>query len=445
MRKEKRYKNFILILTAMVIVCSCMSAVFLMKKFNVEAVFDETKAVPYSTFAASHHIEDSVLFIGTYLIHSQALTDELYEKAVESASQSGQSNVYYKSELASGTWYDITDASGIEDISDKGIMVDESELANLWVTSYTGANGITQDALSNSTMSIFDTPDPYNLYELPELEAIRIQYDNSFSKDSTGIDLYYYDVLTEFFALNLKTDRTNAYDQSMTGLQNCYVQLRNQKKEELAEVVHKLMSKIDSARRAEVFFRLSQIENNELEKLQGKFSGSAYEDVSENYEKDFVENMNVSDAIGTALQSCQESFISYSGNILSEGESILAKKEYELSTQVISNANTGNNEELEERILQLSNLYHVQEDIIVNIEGEITLLDELISNAEGTYRKLLHAGAGLKYSNAVSSGSGLATREKILEEQQMEADVVKNELRFFVEAKTKRKLEKKYC
>ena len=130
------------------------------------AIFDESKAVTYEEYASSHVIEDSVLFIGTYLIHSQTMTDELYEKAVESATDSNQTNVYYKSELANGAWFDITDALGLSDISDQGIVVQESELADLWVTCYTGSDGITRSARSGETVSIFDIPDPYDLYIL---------------------------------------------------------------------------------------------------------------------------------------------------------------------------------------------------------------------------------------------------------------------------------------
>ena len=36
------------------------------------------------------------------------MTDELYEKAVESATDSNQTNVYYKSELANGAWEKIS-------------------------------------------------------------------------------------------------------------------------------------------------------------------------------------------------------------------------------------------------------------------------------------------------------------------------------------------------
>ena len=81
-------------------------------------------------------------------------------------------------------------------------MIPESELADLWVTCYTGSDGITRDARSGQVISIFDTPDPYDLYNLPELEPIRLQYDNVFSSESTGVDKYYYTRLRAFFVLD---------------------------------------------------------------------------------------------------------------------------------------------------------------------------------------------------------------------------------------------------
>ena len=104
---------------------------FLCQQIVFGKVFDEAQAVRYEEYAASHTIEDSTLLIGTYLIHLQALTDELYEKALESASDSNQMNVYYKSELASGTWMDITDAVGLSDLSGQGRVAQAEEMADL--------------------------------------------------------------------------------------------------------------------------------------------------------------------------------------------------------------------------------------------------------------------------------------------------------------------------
>ena len=57
------------------------------------AVFDESKAVRFGTYKRSHNIENSVLFIGTHLIHMQAMREEWYTKAVDSQSDSGQKEI----------------------------------------------------------------------------------------------------------------------------------------------------------------------------------------------------------------------------------------------------------------------------------------------------------------------------------------------------------------
>ena len=52
----------------------------------------------------------------------------------------------------------------------------------------------------------------------------------------------------------------------LAGLQSCYESLRAQGKDELAEIVSTLMGRIDSRRRAEIFYRLSQMDGNELDR-----------------------------------------------------------------------------------------------------------------------------------------------------------------------------------
>ena len=65
---------------------------------RASALLNEEDLVRYSVYAARNNIEVSTLFIGTYLINMNALTDELYEKAMDSASDTDQMNIFYKSE-----------------------------------------------------------------------------------------------------------------------------------------------------------------------------------------------------------------------------------------------------------------------------------------------------------------------------------------------------------
>lgn len=402
------------------------------------AVFDESKAVTYEQYTSFHVIEDSTLFIGTYLIHIQALTDELYEKAMESAADSNQTSIYYKSELAGGAWFDITDAVGLSDISDQGTVIPESELADLWVTCYTGSDGITRDARSGMIISIFDTPDPYDLYNLPELEPIRLQYDNVFSSESTGVDKYYYTRLRAFFVLDLRNEVTARCDQQLAGLQICYESLQNSDKKELAEIVSTLMSQIDARRRAEIFFLLSEVDNNLLTNLQNICSGQGYDEESYD-DKQFVENTNVSDAIGTSLQSCQESYIEHSGKTLEQGETVLKNAEYRKSMQVVNSAAGGWNSQIETLLLELQDLYHIQDDVVADAERELALLDgELLETAENMYLQILSQGAGGAYQAAVANGVSQAARNQVLDDRKSVANGAKAEFQYLILAKTKR-------
>ncbi len=646
------------------------------------AVFDEGQAVSYGTYAASHTIEDSTLFIGTYLIHSQALTEELYEKALDSASESNQTNVYYKSELAGGAWFDITSASGIVDITSQGTIVEESELSGLWVTYYTGSDGVTKKARDDSAVNIFDNPDPYDLYHLPELEPLKIQYDNVYSSESEGVERFFYRHLQAFFRLNLRNDVTNACDEQLKGLQACYQALMEADKKELAEIVSRLMGKIDARRRAEIFWQLSGMENNlltnlqqicsgayetvfdeseavsyeeyvashriapstllvganlihtealteesyrvaaasaslsgqknvyyklnlaelpkllnlsellktseqlaklkelkaleekedalqpgetlspeeqqklgnlktwrqelqdagefdKLEELAGKnlseqlmqqersellglfqklkisdlsqlkdLKGEVWFDISgtsnpvdvkdsskladiildgtpveesklsdlwvmhttnsnevsrtakdgeiidlydllnpyyeeELYDNDqFVTNADVIDALGSSIQNCQDSYITYSGNMLEESEEVLKGAEYEKSMEVINSASGGYSSQVEALLEELNGLYHIEDDIVADADSELALLNGgLIDKADIRYQSALSAGAGSAYQAAVASGVSLAAREQALEDQKTDVNAVRSELQYLIQAKTKRQTD----
>ncbi len=263
-------------------------------RLTAQAVFDEEKAITYEKFKAQNNVDDSVLFIGTYIIHKDAMTDDLYEKAQDSASASGQDHVYYKSELADGSWFDTESIdNGVDGISQNGIMVPETELYPLYVTYYCGADGILKDAVTGLPVNAFDIPDPYDLKGLSELEPLWLQYTYSTSsqdvtqedflesrnsKDSGNLrtDVYYYQLLSTFFQLDLRDDDTNKLDQQLATLNDLYRECKLQEKQDEAEVVYKLMKKVDSARRAKVFEKLSELDVNALSTLFTLSTGSYY-------------------------------------------------------------------------------------------------------------------------------------------------------------------------
>ena len=164
--RHPEIKKGILKLTACAIAVVLVAGLFLRNAF---AVLNEKNAMKYRDYAATHTVEDSVLFIGTYLININAMTDELYEKAVQSGSEANQTEMYYKSELAGGAWFNISDAEGLNDIMDSGVAVSEDEVGELYVQYYVDRAGNVTDVMTGSAVSAFDLPNPYDLKKLPEM------------------------------------------------------------------------------------------------------------------------------------------------------------------------------------------------------------------------------------------------------------------------------------
>ncbi len=431
--KKKRLRIFAGVLAALLGIMGGLEY----SQINAYAVLDESTAVKYSTFSLTNTVENGTLFIGTYLIHMTAMTDELYEKAQESAEDSGQYNIYYKSELANGEWFDISSAEGLADITDAAEPVETAELDDLWVTFYVGADGIAHSAKNSESVCIFDQPSPYDLYRLPELEALRNRYDNTYTSETEGADRYIYDQLKDFFGLNLRNTVTDECDRQINLLQGVYNGLQQQEKSEQAEILYTLMGKIDAKRRAEVFYQLMEAEDSRLNQLQSLLGGSAYH--KENYnDEQFVASADLSDAVGTAMESCESSYITHSGNQIANDGTVLGETEYTLCMSILEKA-AGGNTDLEEELLKLKNLYSIKDSMIKDKDKELTLLEqELIPKAEERLKSAFSSGAGQEYNAAVSQGKSKEACDKLLELQKTEQDKISNEYQFLLEAKTER-------
>lgn len=431
--KKKRLRIFAGVLAALLGIMGGLEY----SQINAYAVLDESTAVKYSTFSLTNTVENGTLFIGTYLIHMTAMTDELYEKAQESAEDSGQYNIYYKSELANGEWFDISSAEGLADITDAAEPVETAELDDLWVTFYVGADGIAHSAKNSEAVCIFDQPSPYDLYRLPELEALRNQYDNTYTSETEGADRYFYDQLKDFFELNLRNAVTDECDRQINLLQGVYNGLQQQEKSEQAEILYTLMGKIDAKRRAEVFYQLMEAEDSRLNQLQSLLGGSDYHKEDYNDEQ-FVASADLSDAVGTAMESCESSYITHSGNQITNDGTVLGETEYTLCMSILEKA-AGGNTDLEEKLLKLKNLYSIKDSMIKDKDKELTLLEqELIPKAEERLKSAFSSGAGQEYNAAVSQGKSEEACDKLLELQKTEQDKISNEYQFLLEAKTER-------
>ncbi|MDD7641530.1 MAG: hypothetical protein PUK75_03450 [bacterium] len=424
---------------------------------QARAEFDISTAVRFSDYKQSHTIENSVLFIGTHLIHIQAMTDQLYEKAVQSQSDSGQDVEYYKSELADGTWFDITDAAGLSSITSEGTPVSESELDDLYVAYYTGADGITRSAEDDAVVCIYDDPDPYDLLKLPELEIVKQIRSQGYSEEEEGVHKYLYRSLNSFFASDVKNETTNNCDKTLKNLQKLYEAYCNAGLDEDAQVISSLMEGVDAARRAEVYAKLCQdgepqtvsgalglnftVQSTSLlSELSKKVSGTYYDEKSEEYDEEpFELDSNLLDAVETAIGECNTSYASYASKALTESGSTIGKYIYSQMTSLVDmceeSSSISINDEITGIVNNIKYAQNIENGIVGNADAELSLLEEeFIPPAEDAYTKALKTGASAEYKAAVSANKSDTAKQAILKNDAVALDVARSALETMITA-----------
>jgi hypothetical protein len=393
--------------------------------FGSSAVYDSDSAVHINP----DDIENSTLIIGTHLIYIHSLSDELYEIAQDSASASGQESIYYKSELAGGLWFDITDATSISDISSQGTIVSNDEIAALDVTHHTKSDGITYDLRTNQAVCIFDIYNVYDLENMEELEPLKLQYDtmkeSGSGEKTTKRNIEY---TQWFFSTSVTNNTTSTCDDQLAALQKYYEELvANGAASSDTEMVLKVMSKVDNERKAAVF----TIVDEALSTLQDRVA-----DVSED------EDLRVDDTLATAIGNSQstlgESMTEAEGNMLAEGDTVLSQKEYELSNGMILNAWSNNFSGCDDYNYKLQYLDNINNGRIVDSSNELSLLDELITSADTKYTQQLSAGQTAAYNELVNRNASNAALQSRIKSDVVDANAARGELQFLLQSKTDR-------
>lgn len=412
MKKKHRRKAAAAVLLAAVLVM-CFGE-------NVSmALFDQNRAVQLDLSG----IENSTLLIGTHLIYLHSLNDQIYEIAMQSASDSGQDRIYYKSELAGGMWMDITDAGSISDISAGGIVADADEINSLYLTHHTRSDGITYDLRTQGSVCIFDITSVYELESLPELEALKLQYDIlRESGSNSDSDRRHIRLIRSFFATDVHTGETQQYDMQIQALQNYYNELAaNHADSRYLETTLGVMEKVSNARKALVFAMVGEA----LDSLQ--------DDVADAEGDDAEINDALLSAIGDSQYALAESMAEAEGNLLSAQDGVVSEKEYTLSMTMISNAEGVNFYGCDEQNLLLQYLDNINHGRIVDGAEELKLLEELIASADTRYEEELSAGTTTEYELLVSRNVSHAARENRMKEDIAGADAARAELEFLIQ------------
>lgn len=406
------------------------------------ALIDETNSVHIK----ASEIEDATLIIGTHLIYLGSMNDQIYETAMKSAEESNQYNRYYKSEIAGGVWYDITEAGSLADITTDGIVVDNGVIEALNMTHHTKSDGITYDLRTQAAVGIFDINSPYDLTKMAELEPIKLQYD-VLTQTTEPSDTMERDILNikELYQYNRQTDKTKEIDAQLSALQTYYdILVRDEAEEAVSQMVMSVMEKLDAARRAEVLGllndtqlqKMSLVVGREFTYLAGEITELAHEDLSKDrtaIEK-FSPNSDLLTAISESMTNVQESYISYSSKMLVEGNTILSKTEYRLSMELVSHAQSGNYSKCDETVNKLLYLDRINQGIVQEEDKEREfIVQELMQVVKNSYSASLGFGVGTGYQT-LSSTAAEATRKNVLKNQLNETEVIRNELQFIIQA-----------
>lgn len=407
------------------------AALALVGSYVAQATFDETTAVHVN----AAEIENTTLAVGTHLIHLSAMTEELYQIAMESAEESGQEKIYYKSELGDGAWFDLTQAGQISDITVEGIPIEDAVINALFFRYHTKEDGITYDLAKGGKVSIFDIRDPYGLLLMPELEPLQQQFTMLQKKEGkTESDQFNERILRQFYETPVSNEVTKACDQKLSALQKYYEQLAENKEDaERLNIVTDVMGAEDAKRRAEVF-RL--LESEMLPSLMEWISGSGWQ---EDRPKEFIVSADLALAAGTSLENVGQSLIEEQGNMLVEGTTIFSKHRFYLANRLMQAAEGNNYTECDSTVDELLSLSSIENGLIVDAESELALLDnQLIDSADAIYQAALARGTGEAYQEGVRNNSSRALLHQLLQTQRDETNVSRLELQTLLQAKIER-------
>lgn len=442
-RRGKRGNKIALIAMFIVVIGICV----LKWDTIANAVFNKEEAVHINP----DEIENSTLIIGTHLIHLSAYNDEIRQKAETSESESGQYKRYYKSELAGGVWYDITDATKLSDISTGGKPVTNDEIRALMLMYHTKSDKITYDLRTNEPICIYNTPSPYDLYNMEELEPLRNKYDmvKSFGQsgndnkneegedDNASLsesDNFAVMIVSQFFHRDLTNEYTRDCDEKVNGLQSFYniLSLEEDKNKEM-EIVMSMMKAVDAGRRAEIFRRLLQDADNMDYYMTVLYGIKVLPDTPK---EDFTSNSDIISGLEESMGNVSSSYTENNTMMLQEGTTTKAKERYTQQTKLINSAQYGDYDSCREAVNRLMLLDNIENNVIDDRPAELEYLNSVLEpNAQSAYKNALSAGVSDEYK-AIASNTGTtrAALQGLLNEQKNALNACRVELQEIISA-----------
>lgn len=401
-------------------------------KLATRAVFDESS----TTTIKANDIEDATLIIGTHLIHLNALNEQLYETALQSASDSAQNQIYYKSELAGGAWVDITDAGSVNAIASDAVPVESGVIENLRVRYHTKSDKITYDLMTGQTVNLFELSNIYNLENMPELEPLKLQYDILKDKSSkTKSDKYNQTLTAKFFQTNVQDEVTEECDAQLKTLQSYYELLAaNDADSQEMDMVIKCMEAVDARRRARVYGNVaSPYLDDLLQVLQGISS-------AKDFPKEYQVDSDLAGGASDSVQNLQNGVIEAEGLMLADGTGIISHEQYTEYNNLIAGATANDNRKCETATDHLTYLNNINSSTVLKKEEELNYITgSLEGKADEAFQSALGAGNSAEYkAQSQNANVSRAVLNSLLKKQLSELNAIRLEMQFILEAKIER-------
>ena len=363
-KTQKRYG-----LTALAVLL--LAGSLILGRMYAQGFWDESRAVHIK----AREIESSTLAIGTHLIHLSALNDSIYEVAQKSAEESGQNQIYYKSELGGDAWFNISTATSLADITTSGAPVQDEEIEALFFTHHTKSDQVTYDLRTGQAVNVFDIRDPYDLETLEELSPLKMQYDQILETQGENKVMARIDEIWQTpVSGDGAPEAIQKADNQLAKLQEYLNVLKNNGADAReTEKVSAVMEAVDAVRRYEVFTVLEPVLSDYLDEL-GKGETVSIT-TGEGDDKTTVELMEndpeLMSAVSESLGNVQQSLITYGGKMLSEGTTVMSQTEYEFSNGLISHAESGSHAACDTDVQNLILLDNILNDIISDRPQEL--------------------------------------------------------------------------
>lgn len=401
------------------------------------------------------NIDDSTLIIGSHLIYLQSMNEEIYEIAQDSAEESVQDRIYYKSELAEGAWFDITNATTLADITTGGTPVTSDVIEALFLTHHTKPDKKTYDLRTNEPVNLCDIKDPYDLESIDELMPLQQQHELLAEAGNNPVGC---GIARGILTMEPTNARTGECDRALAALQAYKdVLADHDAPSDQIEQVQKVMTAIDAARRAQVFTILEEKLNNFLTVLEGfddpeqeavvfKEDDSDEEKARKEAEvqrraeqKEALkeeENTAFIDSVGESLANVGESLTEQEGKMLAEGVTVMSRLQYRYANRLSADALIPNHAACDGDVAALLAMDNITNGIVADPEAELSLLDgELFPMAADQYAGGLQAGENPSYAAEVAKNSSKVVLDSIADANTSDLNTYRSELESYVTAR----------